>query len=58
MLENRPAPMLRVAVAGLGAVGGVLAKRLDEGMIPGLRLTAVSTRDLNKAAQLVGGFQC
>ncbi len=58
MLETRPAPMLRVAVAGLGAVGGVLAKRLDEEMIPGLRLTAVSTRDLNKAARLVGGFQC
>jgi aspartate dehydrogenase len=47
----------RVAIAGLGAVGSVLAKRLDEGAIPGLRLTAVTTRDLQKAAQLVGAFQ-
>ncbi len=55
--EIGSAPKLRVAIAGLGAVGGVLAKRLDEGVVPGLRLTAVSSRDLEKAAQLVGAFQ-
>jgi aspartate dehydrogenase len=35
---------LRVAIAGFGAIGGVLAARLDHG-IDGLRLVAVSARD-------------
>jgi aspartate dehydrogenase len=39
---------LRVALAGFGAIGGVLAARLDQG-IPGLRLMAVSARDPDKA---------
>ena len=39
---------LRVAIAGFGAIGGVLATRLDQGM-PGLRLVAVSARDPDKA---------
>ena len=41
---------LRVAVAGFGAIGGVLAARLDQG-IAGLRLVAVSARDPDKARQ-------
>ncbi|MEW6642315.1 MAG: aspartate dehydrogenase [Pseudomonadota bacterium] len=36
--------MLRVAVAGLGAIGRVVAHRLADG-IPGLALTAVAARD-------------
>ncbi|MEM7022142.1 MAG: aspartate dehydrogenase [Pseudomonadota bacterium] len=39
---------LRVAVAGFGAIGGALAQCLDRGM-PGLRLSAVSARDHQKA---------
>lgn len=39
---------LRVAVAGLGAIGWPVVQRLDRGM-GGLRLTAVSARDRAKA---------
>ena len=39
---------LRVVIAGFGAIGGVLAARLDQGM-PSLRLVAVSARDPDKA---------
>jgi aspartate dehydrogenase len=38
----------RVAIAGLGAIGRVLARRLHDG-IPGLTLAAVSARDPAKA---------
>jgi aspartate dehydrogenase len=41
---------LRVALAGYGAIGGVLATRLDEG-IPGLRLVAVSAHDPERARE-------
>jgi len=41
---------LRVGLAGLGAVGLPVAKRLEAG-IPGLTLTAVAVRDVNKAKQ-------
>ncbi|HTH97840.1 MAG TPA: aspartate dehydrogenase, partial [Stellaceae bacterium] len=37
-----------VAVAGLGAIGRVLAARLDAGL-PGLKLSAVAARDIGKA---------
>jgi aspartate dehydrogenase len=40
--------MTRVAIAGLGAIGRVLARRLVAGM-PGLALTAVATRGREKA---------
>ena len=39
---------LRVGLAGLGAVGMAVARRLEAG-IPGLTLTAVAVRDLDKA---------
>ncbi|MDP6352398.1 MAG: aspartate dehydrogenase [Alphaproteobacteria bacterium] len=45
-----------VAVAGLGAIGMAVARRLDEG-VPGLRLTAVSARDQNRARDRVGDFR-
>jgi aspartate dehydrogenase len=45
-LSNKP--VLRVGLAGLGAVGLEVAKRLIAG-IPGLTLTAVAVRDLEKA---------
>ena len=40
--------VLRVGLAGLGAVGMVVARRLEAG-IPGLALAAVSVRDVEKA---------
>lgn len=39
---------LRVGLAGLGAVGGEVARRLEAG-IPGLALAAVAVRDVEKA---------
>jgi aspartate dehydrogenase len=41
-------PSLRIGLAGLGAVGGEVARRLEAG-IPGLTLTAVAVRDVEKA---------
>jgi aspartate dehydrogenase len=41
-------PEQRVAIAGLGAIGKAIARRLDQG-IPGVRLTAVAVRDAAKA---------
>ncbi len=48
--ENSP----RVGVAGLGAIGMTVARRLDEG-IAGLVLTAVSARDHDRARRRVSG---
>src|SRR5450631_4779350 len=45
-----PKPPLRVAVAGLGAIGIKVAEALDRG-IPGCVLAAVSANDLSKAAK-------
>ena len=46
---------LTVGIAGLGAIGLHLARTLDLG-VEGLRLAAVSARDLKKAQANVGGF--
>ena len=46
-----------VAVAGLGAVGLTVARRLDEGL-PGLRLVAVSARNAARATGAMSEFQC
>ena len=46
----------RVAIGGLGAIGGWLAERLDQG-IPGLKLAAVSARDADKARRRMAAFQ-
>jgi aspartate dehydrogenase len=48
---------LTVAVAGLGAIGKTLAKRLDAGGIPGLRLVAVAARDPEKGRAAMAGFR-
>ncbi len=47
--------MTTVAIAGLGAIGLALAEALDRG-VDGLRLIAVSARDLERAAARVAGF--
>ncbi len=46
---------LRVAVGGFGAIGRVVARRLDEG-IEGLALAAVSARDKARAEAAMAGF--
>ena len=47
---------LTVAIAGLGAIGLPLARRLDAGA-EGLRLVAVSARDAAKAEAALSGFR-
>lgn len=54
-MRKAQAPELRVALAGLGAIGGEVACRLDRG-IAGLRLVAVSVRDAAKAERRMAGF--
>src|SRR6266404_8885692 len=45
----------RVAIAGFGAIGAVVAQHLDRG-IDGLALAAVSARDIGRAEAVVAGF--
>ena len=47
---------IRVAVGGLGVIGGEVACRLDQG-IPGLRLAAVAARDVDKAQRRMATFR-
>jgi len=49
----------KVAIAGFGAIGGVVAEHLDpkfHGGIDGLELAAVSARDVKRAEAAVAGF--
>ena len=55
MSQSQKSP-LRVAIAGLGAVGLKLAHELDGG-IDGLSLVAVSARDKDAAAQRLSGLK-
>jgi aspartate dehydrogenase len=57
-LENRM-PATRVAIAGLGAIGRVLAERLAAG-VPGLQLTCIAARDEDKARRwlVAQGISC
>ena len=50
------AQALTVGIAGLGAIGLHLARTLDAG-VEGLRLAAVSARDLKKAQANIAGFK-
>lgn len=47
---------LKVAIAGFGAIGRTVARKLDEG-IAGLELAAVAARDLERARALTAGFK-
>jgi aspartate dehydrogenase len=47
----------RVAIAGFGAIGKVVAEHLDRG-IDGLALAAVSARDVARAEAAMAGFAC
>jgi aspartate dehydrogenase len=48
---------MTVGVAGLGAIGLRVARALDAGAVPGLRLTAVSARDRARAAEKLADFR-
>ncbi len=54
MPEQHP---LKVAVAGLGAIGLPLARALDSGRVPGLKLAVVAVRDATKAAVTMEHFK-
>ena len=47
------APEIRVAIAGLGAIGQSLARSLAAGKVPGVKLVAVSAKNHDKAAAFV-----
>jgi len=47
---------MRIAIAGLGAIGLKVARSIDAGAVPGLALAAVSARDAGKAARNMAGF--
>jgi aspartate dehydrogenase len=49
-------PPLRIAIAGLGAIGFKLAQALDAG-IPGLTLTAVAASDPERAKAKIAGLR-
>ena len=51
-----PSP-IRVAVAGLGAIGFEVARALDRETLPGLALTAVAARDLDRARARCARFR-
>jgi aspartate dehydrogenase len=53
MTSSTPPQPIRIAIAGLGAIGKALAKRLADGTVPGVVLTAVSARNQEKAAAFV-----
>lgn len=47
---------IRLAVAGLGAIGLTVARRIDAGDVPGIELAAVAARDTAKAERTIAGF--
>lgn len=49
-------PPLRLAIAGLGAIGLAVARRVDQGAVPGMTLTAVAARDREKARRNLAGL--
>jgi aspartate dehydrogenase len=55
-MASKSAP-LKLAIAGLGAIGLPVARRVDAGDIPGLTLVAVSVRDEAKARKAMASFR-
>jgi aspartate dehydrogenase len=48
---------LKLAIAGLGAIGLAVARRVDAGDIPGMTLVAVAARDPDKARTAMASFR-
>jgi aspartate dehydrogenase len=53
MTGNSHKPSLHIGLAGLGAVGLDVARRLIDGDVPGLTLTAIAVRDAEKARRVL-----
>ncbi len=49
--------VIRLGIAGLGAIGMKVARAVDRGDIPGFRLTAVSANDKDRAKARIADFQ-
>jgi aspartate dehydrogenase len=48
---------LRLAIAGLGAIGLTVARRIDAGGVPGLALAAAAVRDRDKVRRATADFR-
>lgn len=48
---------LRLGIAGLGAIGMAVARKIDSGAVPGIALSAIAVRDRQKAAAKLADFQ-
>jgi aspartate dehydrogenase len=53
---SAPSGVLKVAIAGFGAIGQVVARRLDQGM-PGLALAAVASRNVERVRAATSGWR-
>jgi aspartate dehydrogenase len=49
--------MIRLAVAGLGAIGLEVVRKVDAGGLPGIELVAVAARDADKARSKLAGLR-
>ena len=54
--QQAPTGELKVAIAGLGAIGRTLARNLSRGAILGIKLTGVAARDTTKARETLDGL--
>jgi aspartate dehydrogenase len=52
-----PHTPLRLAIAGLGAIGLAVARRVDAGELPGITLVAAAARDSDKARRATAAFR-
>jgi len=52
-MTNRNQKNIRVAIAGLGAIGKAIAVKLSTGAVPGIELTAVSAKNHEKAHEFI-----
>lgn len=50
-------PELKLAIAGLGAIGLAVARVVDAGGVPGIRLVAASARNQEKAREAIAKFR-
>lgn len=55
-MDERQGPM-KLAIAGLGAIGLAVARRVDAGEVPGLVFVAASVRDEARARKATAGFR-
>ena len=51
-------PSVKVAIAGLGAVGMALARSITQGAIPNMEIVAAAVRDKTKARLMLDGIGC